>query len=396
MRYIKYFKDWVRNNFFSIAVFSIALNSSLSFISENSYVRGVLIDYLIPRLYLSQILILILLILFLRVSKRNLKVLLLLVVFLIINVVFSLNPTVSLFYISRRLIFLPFLFLLFSFNTPKINYRFLYVLNFAYLIVLVVQFVSRSSVFGYFPFGFYPFEGVGVRLDYLSFYGTKHVLPLGNFPHPNVFAAFLSFINLLYLSNFKGNKNLHLSYFLLIINVLSCALLGSITSVIFHLLVALVILLHSKSLKIVAFALVPIFLLIITYQSSFKNISVTSRVDQYHTSLFLLKTNPITGAGVGNYVPSIMLYENFLGRTFELQPVHNIFILYLVEFGTVGFIFLIFLVYKNKKYLKLTPFLFYIFIFGVFDHFLFTLNQGLLLLTLTIYLHKSIIDIDAK
>ena len=354
-------------------------------------------DYLIFRVYLNQIFIFFLIIFYYKYLVVYKKEILTSLVVLGFFILVSNNPSITLLYILRRIIYIPFLFLLFRLKEFKPSFKFLISLNILYLTVLVLQFLFNSNIFSYFPFGFYPFHGVGVRLDYLSWFGIKRVIPLGNFPHPNVFAAFLSLLNTAYLSLFFKSKNKNNNYILIlfIFNITACLLLGSLTALLFNFLLVTYFLYINNKFKILPFILIFISLFYISYLGSFKITSVNSRVDQIKSGYYLIKKAPIIGVGVGNYIPSILEYENFIGGISDLQPVHNIFILYFVETGFFGLITLLYYLFKYKNFLKLTPFLLFIIVFSASDHFLITLNQGLLMLTLTIFMHKSIIKEDA-
>lgn len=388
------FKKFLESNILNISLLLILFNAALNFIGPSSYVRGVLVDYLIFRIYISQIVILFLVIVFYERLLPYKKHLVLILVSLFLLILTSSNPQISLSYIARRFIYIPFVFILFGEKIQNLSLKLLTIVNITYLVILLVQFLLNSNIFPYFPFGFYPFQGVGVRLDYFSWFGYKKVIPLGNFPHPNLFAAFFSLLNTIYLFNMP--KKVKLTYFLVVFNILSVAFLGSFSALLFNILLIIWWGYKKYSYKYIYYYLIFIPLSFLTYQGSFKISSIYSRLEQYKTSIFLLKESPFLGVGLGNYIPSILSFEKYMGSTFELQPVHNIFVLVVVELGFVGsFIFLFFL-FKKIKYLKPSPFLLFICLLGISDHFLITLNQGLLLLALTIFMHKSIISADAK
>src|SRR3989344_5216218 len=179
-------KIFLSRNFANILLFCILLNASKIFFENSFYIRGILVDYLLPRVYLSQVVIFFMLLPFLKKVFLKLRFeILILFVFLFVNILFSKNILFSLAYLQTRFIFI-------------------FVLNLLYIFIFLFQFFTRSSFFSYFPFGFYMYEGIGPNLDFMNFFGQKLVVPLGNFPHPNVFAAFLSFMNVFHLKNKKA------------------------------------------------------------------------------------------------------------------------------------------------------------------------------------------------
>ncbi|PIR43485.1 hypothetical protein COV24_02460 [candidate division WWE3 bacterium CG10_big_fil_rev_8_21_14_0_10_32_10] len=397
-------KKFIEKHLLSILFLGLLLNSSININKNLFYVRGILIDYLIPRIYLNYFLYFFILApFFIPLLKKYYKVLFYIFVFVFINILFSENVLYSLSFVSRRFIYIFLFLLLFYIKPKKISLNFIFILNFLYIFVFIIQFFSRSSVFPFFPFGFYPYKGVIANIDYIGYFGNKWPVPLGNFPHPNLFAAFLGFINIFYIkkissSNFKKNWNrtYTLSVIIFFINILLALFLGSITGLLFSIVILIYFFRRYITLQylyyLIFIVLFFVLIFIFDFSIAFKKISIISRIQQYQISFFILKKFPLFGVGVGNFISSIPLYESFKGRVFKLQPVHNIFLLYMSEFGLFG-LSPIFIFYKKvKKYLRITPYSIYIILFGLLDHFLYTLNQGLLLLMLTIYLHIFIID----
>ena len=117
-------------------------------------------------------------------------------------------------------------------------------------------------------------------------------------------------------------------------------------------------------------------------------ISNTQRINQYNESKDIIKNNFLLGVGSRNY--TIYKYKTNFNKeinSWDLIPVHNIYLLIFSELGILGFIsFLIFLIMpifiKIDKEIKIV----YLFILfsGMFDHFLITENFGNILLFLFI------------
>ncbi|MBI2670009.1 MAG: O-antigen ligase family protein [Candidatus Yanofskybacteria bacterium] len=101
-------------------------------------------------------------------------------------------------------------------------------------------------------------------------------------------------------------------------------------------------------------------------------------------------SHPLLGIGIGQFVPDFMFKYKHLPAT-AYQPVHNIYLLIASETGFIGFsVFLLFLFFSFWHFIrcadfkKLFSFLFFIFSFlfllvGIFDHFLWTSQQGSLI-----------------
>lgn len=91
----------------------------------------------------------------------------------------------------------------------------------------------------------------------------------------------------------------------------------------------------------------------------------------------IIKSSSLTGAGLGNFLPSL----GRLGTTRILQPVHNIYLLGLTEIGLMGLMGLMRLM-RLMSPIKWG--LGVILIWGLFDHFWLTTQQGRLLLALVL------------
>ncbi len=133
--------------------------------------------------------------------------------------------------------------------------------------------------------------------------------------------------------------------------------------------------------------------------------SVTERTAYFHLGLDIVKNNPF-GVGIGNQVSYAVtngLYQKFgLVKPILVQPIHNFYLLLLSEIGIPGllaFLWFLVLLFKPLFQLKfklhesseknlslITSFLLLttLLLFGLFDHFLWTLPQGQLMLWLVI------------
>lgn len=373
-------KYYIQKNILNILLLLILFNASKHFIFSENYIRGVLVDYTLLKISFIHIVLVPIIFLFIKNLRSKLFMLFILSIVILTNLLFSKYPMYSLIYLTN---FAPIFLILFIFPGKfYISQKLVVFVNCLYILFFLFQFVNRSNVFPYFPFGFYVFKGISPNVDYFSFFGSMYVLPLGNFPHSNVFAAFLSFLNILNLKNRR--------FLLFSINLFLITILSSFSAILFNFALVLISSSLSKKIKITLF----ILLIISFYFYSlfgFKSVSVIERVNQLNIFWILLKSNFLFGLGFNNFVPSINIVENIQKRIFILQPIHNIFLLLIVEGGLFFSVVLMYLLTKFRYFLYYSPYLLFILIFGFFDHFLITLQQGFLLLLLTIFLHKSII-----
>jgi O-antigen ligase len=111
---------------------------------------------------------------------------------------------------------------------------------------------------------------------------------------------------------------------------------------------------------------------------------VVDRRNLLKASLSVIKKNILQGTGLGKFVrymgENAPLTKNGL---YLLQPVHNIFVLLLAEFGIFGFLSFLFLLFDilRKNIQKINIFvllvLFAVIGIGLVDHYFVTLPQGI-------------------
>jgi O-antigen ligase len=119
--------------------------------------------------------------------------------------------------------------------------------------------------------------------------------------------------------------------------------------------------------------------------------SWSDRIGLMESSFHMIKQNLLTGVGLGGFVENMGDTVPRSGNgILLLQPVHNIFLLIVSEVGLVGFglfITLLYFFFKNRKWsLRLVMGLVGILIVGMFDHYLLSLPQGLLIFFVIIIL----------
>ncbi|OGH92801.1 MAG: hypothetical protein A2534_02195 [Candidatus Magasanikbacteria bacterium RIFOXYD2_FULL_39_9] len=144
-------------------------------------------------------------------------------------------------------------------------------------------------------------------------------------------------------------------------------------------------------IKQIVFALgVAIFWIIIFYpvfnarfnlQNRLEATSVSERKGQYSESLSFIKLNPIFGVGPGVYTFALAKKYPDLA-SWQLQPIHNIYLLILVEMGIFGMLAIFLsvasiarLILKNN--LIYAPVLTALFASGMLDHWLASLFTGM-------------------
>lgn len=125
----------------------------------------------------------------------------------------------------------------------------------------------------------------------------------------------------------------------------------------------------------------PVFSARFNLHNRLESTSVGERKDQYAGSVSFIKENPITGVGPGAY--TFALHEKSPNKaSWQYQPIHNIYLLAIVEMGLLGSLcILVFvsnilrIVIKNNT--LYVPILVALFAAGLFDHWLASLFTGI-------------------
>jgi len=348
----------------------------------SSYVSGIKVDYLIPALYLTDILILCLLI-FYKGSTLVKKLWPLLL--LLPSVIFAASPIPALYKLIKLVEFGLFWFWLKA-NRPKISPNLVAKsLSFAIIfqsLLSLAQWFKQSSVFGYLFFGEQPFNQATANIDRIVWLdGSLKIPPLGTFPHPNVLAAFL-ILSLPYIYQHLSNKSLKI--FTLILGLITLFLTFSLSTWLAGLLLVIPWLLSQHFSKIRAYVIsLGLILIVLSLATRFSFLappsSFTRRSQLAQIAVKMIQTKPLAGIGLNNFTISMDQFGYVTSTTRFFQPVHNLFLLILAETGILGLIGLLLIA---TQIIKLNLSLAIILFLGLFDHYFLTLQQGLLLLTL--------------
>ena len=230
--------------------------------------------------------------------------------------------------------------------------------------------------------------------SFVELSGQVFLRAYGTFPHPNVLGGFLLLAIFFGIDIYKRKKIL--GSLLIAISFLSIMFTFSRISILLAVVVILFflskeILFKNKSLLNISFS--P--LLMERFQNLFSSgdRSWSERLELVKASFRVIKENWLIGIGGGNFVKGM---EGMIPRTSNglllTQPVHNIFLLYISEFGILGFILIGYVLFygivENFKKVSLYGLLilFVIILIGFFDHYLVSLPQGMVIFFSFLYL----------
>ena len=402
------FKE-VFKRLFQVFIFLLPVQLGYHFWPEWAFVFGIRVDYLSPTLYLTDVLFLILFLLFLITQKAGKKAIIW--GFVAISVFGAINSFSALSFQPAvyKWIKIFELFCLAALVARSKQLRagewiakpLLFSLGMVALIG-IAQVVKGGSLGGIVYFlgeRAFSLSTPGIALTSLG--GRELLRAYSIFSHPNSLAGFLGagiILSSPLLFRAKRTLNLVLLAIILFAFVLTFSLAPAIS-----LLVVLTILLFfrknsaklSKLAKGLLFLLATISIALPLIASRGRDIakqwgeSYSGRVDLAVSSGRMFSEKPLFGIGLNNF--TISLPAKSVGHPFSwwLQPVHNIFLLSLSETGLTGFLVLVFLFYlalKNSSPRNKTvaAALLFILLTGFFDHYWLTLQQNQLLLAITL------------
>ena len=366
------------------------------FFFDFSYLSGVRVDYLAPTIYLTDIIFLLLAFLNYKIITVNLWKIKWIFLFLIINFLIAFSKPIA-FYYSFKILQLLAVFYIFKnliLSPKKILIAFL-IGGIVEIFLSLAQIYYQQSLQGFFYLLGERYFTLGTPgIAKASINGVEFLRPYGTFSHPNSLAGFYLLTYFFITTDKKFRSFIFLRPFsLFIFTLLILISFSKIAILTFLVLNILIFFSYFKDkCKICSFSqlLLLLILSIIFLQTKSDPLTLTKRVELLKNSLIILSKYPLFGVGLGNY----LLAQNqfVLKYSFFNQPVHNIFLLFLNEFGVF---FSLFIFYQLFLFFKKRIFVFYllftILLTGLFDHYWLTLEQNFLLMgtTLGLFLNQK-------
>jgi O-antigen ligase len=256
-------------------------------------------------------------------------------------------------------------------------------------LIAIGQFIFQRSL-GLYLLGESHLGPEVLGLTRVSLLGHDLLRAYGTLPHPNILGGFLLF-TLVVTARAKTFKNEKL---LLLVQLVGLGLTFSRSAI---LGLIIIIFLNRELLSTYiprfgwkkqrkAFAVIFLFLfIIILARSPIQNIlsgrdpATRLRVEYAQAAWQRFADSPIFGRGWGTGPIELPAYSHYPFYSWELQPVHNIFLLVLSDLGLVGLIIFLYFIYrvlKRSRNIWQSLFIAYLFI-GLFDHYFLTLPQGI-------------------
>lgn len=402
-----------------VAVLIIFIPSNLFLVLNESagFVNGLRIDYLIPKWYFTDILILFIILIGFQINdKRILSIknhffasnknrgLIIFFSLLVIAQFFSAKAFISFFTLIKMIEY----GLLTVVLTVNKKYLSLKTIQLSLMLAIIIQLIFALYQFKYqHSLTPYKFSGESeinqstIGLARGTFNGEERLLAYGTTPHPNVLAGIVALFTVLLLIPI-GSKN-WVKYILLLIPAGLIISLTQSWSAALALLCGLLLLhkyrllqnlINSNKRRVAALITLSVFIfpiLLMLLSSISTSPSLSRRNDLNDAAFAMFQAKPLTGIGVGNFTAVLEHYSQSRELVRFIQPVHNNAWLYLAETGILGIVILILLIKLTMK-ATWSPLVFALIPLVVLDHYLVTTQSGILTALLFVLLAHSLTE----
>lgn len=392
--------DTIRLLLFFFVVLTFSLNLFYKVSLNGAYVHGLLVDYLIPKIYLTEFF----LIPFLILSLYQLGKIKLPTGFCFLVLLFLLRQLLSNSALAAftHLLHLIEFFLFFKIIRRDKLFQSKLAQKFTAAALLIV--VTSQSLLAFYQFIFqksllaYQFLGETnlndlANISRAQFSFGEKILPYASTAHPNILAGIIVVLSILIIQ--KASTANWLRWTLLgnalLIIFLTQSLSAFLTLILFG---AYLLLEKIKNKKILLVLIYYFFLLFLPYllskmvDTNFSSDSVRRRVNLNQAALEMFRENTLFGVGINNFTLELENYTKQIKNTEVVrfvQPVHNLLFLFLAEGGLLllGLFLLLIKQLKIEKFYQKSLILLAI---ASLDHYLFSQFSGLGLLAIFYFL----------
>ncbi len=388
--------DLVKLLLFFFIVFTFSINLFYKISLNGAYVHGLLIDYLIPKIYLAEFF----LIPFLIIEVKQLKKVNLnnffgfFVLVLLLRQLSSQNAMAAFTHLIHFLEILLFFSVVKHDPIFKTKMAEKFSLGAMFSVVIfqsllaVYQFIFQKSLLTYQFLGETNLNDLANISRAQFFFGEK-ILPYGTTAHPNILAGMVVIFSILIINKVRGCKKTQL---IVVLNALLIIFLTQSLTALFTLGLYFIYRLveETKARKLFVAIIYYFFIILLPYSlsviaSTNPNFdSINRRAALNETALKMFGNNPIFGVGINNFTLELEKYPtNSYNKEIVrfVQPVHNLLFLILSEGGLLLIVVLLFLISQAKvdRFYQKSMILLVI---ASLDHYLLTQFSGLSLLAL--------------
>ena len=418
---------------FALVVFFLPSNLFLKLATSYGYVNGILVDYLIPKLYLSDFFILGLLALWIiekitltktspaaekTLTPKNeslfAKLFFALGVFLSLHLLLHLSSPffISTFWFSIKLLQMSTLFGFLYTHTKILHSKQTYIALATMIIfqsvLAISQYALQRPIFGYRILGESELR-VSPLIAKTKYFDGLKLLPYGTTPHPNVLAGILT-ISLLLSTQFavfqKAFQKKFVTLAFWIVGTATILLTQSLVSLLALFSAILIFLTKSlrssrklffigASITVALAILIPVAVSALSARTSSidPNNSIERRAMLQEISLKMFFKETFAGAGLNQFTTQVNSFGGVPAPIRFLQPVHNVGLLWFAETGLLGVVLVATTIFLFKdigynlysgKTARIFRIIIPLIILSSLDHYLFSLQQGQLLATISL------------
>jgi hypothetical protein len=379
--------------FTAILLFFIPSNLFLVLSESVGFVNGLRIDYLLPKLFFTDFLVLIVIACGVMLAYKKLfylayRVILsgpvvVLSLLLLVAQAFSAIPLIS-FYTVLKIAEFLLLFLVLYLNKKYLDKNVLLVsITAAILIQLVFSYFQHTyghSLTPYWLLGESSLNSSMMGLARASFGGAEKLLAYGTTPHPNVLAGISVLLTLLALRLKKYKRNIF--WLLLIPTVIILFFTQSIGAYIALILGSIGAwnkrLLGKNILIIVIFSVLIIPFFITPLSRTFENTSIQRREVLNQAVFSMIEKNPLFGVGLGNFTAVLEKYMTNKEYVRFIQPAHNVAWLLFAETGLLGALICWQVIKRVMTRFYVRPIALALIPLLALDHYIVTTQSGIL------------------
>lgn len=402
---------------FALLIFTIPSNLFKTFLENSAYVRGIRVDYLIPKLHLSDF-VLIALLFILLIDKKNQKILQqfisqihhksLLVIGMLLLSVMQLtvtHPIISVLFLTK-VIALGIIGIVISKNTQLLKSKAtVTAINFTIIFQSLLawyQYLFQKSFFGYYFLGETNLNAYAGIAQSTAF-GVQKILPYGTTAHPNILAGILVVFSLFQLNRALSEKKYKRVNLVLLFLSISTILLTQSLSALLALTIGFATIVFAKktkkhiSLKGIGALYIASNLLIITilafslFKPNYGDTSTYRRAFLNDAAINMTANNLLTGVGLQNFTAHVEQYSSSREVVRFVQPAHNVFLLFISETGLLGItiaLALLIPLLRKKVTIQHPEYLLALIPLLALDHYLITMQSGILLFFLCFLLSE--------
>ncbi len=419
----------IKENIFYLFIFLLPWQTV--FILREVFINNEKFQYGSVNIFIYQIILLLLIILnykkiFKFKDKKIIFILGLFLLWLFLTIFQSSDKILSFYFFSLHLLG-AFLFLIIQ--NLNINFK-----KLSFSIILSTTLSSILGLYQFFNQTAFSSKWLGLS-DHLAWQGGSSVIATesfrflrayGSMPHPNILGGLLTIVLLLSLGAYIKASRSEIRWKIFLVATLPLNFLSLLTtfsrSAFLALIVGIILIVsyflfkeklpRKKDLWVIFYAIIILTALFFTAyadlfssrtqnETRLEKKSLTDRKIYLQDARELIRQNYFLGTGPGNYTSTVLKNKKTSRKIWEIQPVHNLYLLLFSEIGFWGFVFFFSLVaiilseiyekIKNQKSVAIIfSFLLTVLLFlGLFDHWLWSGAFGIILFWLILALSKK-------